>query len=175
MNFIATSITELQTFKVQNQQIDLGLTMKCRSKVKYERIFNSLSVSSYTLAILFFALKPIVKKLFSIKMSIDSWNRNRKNIGHRKLPQTNLRKDLLGIMKQVFVHLWHLRFWRRRFFTSCSENIRNFGTSWTNLKEDTPRHIPAQNQLPRCYSFWEDLYRKVDAGRVRRLVRDALT
>jgi hypothetical protein len=63
-------------------------------------------MTSYTLSILLFALKPIVKKLLSIKMSIDSRNRNRKNIGHRKLPQTKLRKDLLEIMKQVFVHLY---------------------------------------------------------------------
>jgi hypothetical protein len=42
MNFIATLITELQTFLVQNQQIDLGLTLKCRSMVKYERIFEFL-------------------------------------------------------------------------------------------------------------------------------------
>jgi hypothetical protein len=27
------------------------------------------------------------------------------NIGHRKLPQTNLRKEILGNMKQVFVLL----------------------------------------------------------------------
>jgi hypothetical protein len=50
--------------------------------------------------------------------------------------------------------------------TSCSENIQNFETLWTNLKEDTPRHIPAKNQLPRCHSFWEDVWRKVDTGRV---------
>jgi hypothetical protein len=55
-------------------------------------------------------------------------------------------------MKQVFVYLWHLRFWSKdflkillfsKYFTSCSENIGNFGTSRTNLKEDMPRHIPA--------------------------------
>jgi hypothetical protein len=65
-----------------------------------------------------FALKPIV-----ILLSIELWffipshsrKHNHKSIGYRKLPRTNLRKDLLGIMKQVFVHLWHLRIWRRSF------------------------------------------------------------
>jgi hypothetical protein len=47
------------------------------------------------LSILFFALKPIVKKLFNIKMAIDSQNRKRKSIGHRKLPRRNLRKGIL--------------------------------------------------------------------------------
>jgi hypothetical protein len=35
-------------------------------------------------------------------------------INHRKLPQTNLRKNLLEIMKLHFVHLWHL-FLSKRF------------------------------------------------------------
>jgi hypothetical protein len=65
------------------------------------KFLNSLGMSSDTLAILFIFLKPIVKKLFSIKMSIDSWNRNWKNISHRNLPWTNLRKDLLGIALTV--------------------------------------------------------------------------
>jgi hypothetical protein len=130
---------------------------------------DSLGMTFYTLAILIFALNPIVEKLFSIEIvilhtfTLSKYNQN--NINHRKLPRTNLRKDLLGIMKQVFVHLWHLRFWRRflkillfsKFFTSCLENIRNFGFSWIHLKEDTRRHITAKNQLPRCYSFWEDV------------------
>jgi hypothetical protein len=29
------------------------------------------------------------------------------------------------------------------FFTSCLENIQNFGTMSTNLKEANPRYIPA--------------------------------
>jgi hypothetical protein len=36
-------------------------------------------------------------------------------MGHRKMPQTNLRKNLLEIIKLLFVHLWHMRFCRRRF------------------------------------------------------------
>jgi hypothetical protein len=44
-----------------------------------------------------------------------SWKHNRKNIGHKKLPRTNLRKYLLEIIKLFIVHLWHLLFWRRRF------------------------------------------------------------
>jgi hypothetical protein len=45
-------------------------------------------------------------------------------------------------MKQVFVHLWlwHLGFWGKRFsflefFTSCSENIWNFGTHGENIEK----------------------------------------
>jgi hypothetical protein len=40
------------------------------------------------------------------------WKHNGQNIGHKKLPQTNLRKDLLEIMKLLLVHLWLLQFWR---------------------------------------------------------------
>jgi hypothetical protein len=36
-------------------------------------------------------------------------------MGHREMPQTNLRKNLLEIIKLLFVHLWHIRFYRRRF------------------------------------------------------------
>jgi hypothetical protein len=36
-------------------------------------------------------------------------------IGHRKMPQTNLKKNLLEIIKLLFVHFWHIRFCRRRF------------------------------------------------------------
>jgi hypothetical protein len=32
------------------------------------------------------------------------------------MPQTNLRKNLIEIIKQLFVHLWHILFCRRRFF-----------------------------------------------------------
>jgi hypothetical protein len=57
---------------------------------------DSLGMISHTLAILFFALKPKVKKLLSIEIVIFQtfalsetyW----KNINHRKLPQTNLRR-----------------------------------------------------------------------------------
>jgi hypothetical protein len=42
MNFIATTGTDLHTFLVKNQQIDLALTLKFRSKVKFENIFKFL-------------------------------------------------------------------------------------------------------------------------------------
>jgi hypothetical protein len=43
MRFIVTTFFKLQTFLVQNQQICLGLTLKFRSKVKYEQIFEFLA------------------------------------------------------------------------------------------------------------------------------------
>jgi hypothetical protein len=52
-----------------------------------------LGMISYTLSILFFASKPIVKKLLSIEIVIfiplHSRKHNWKNISHRKLPRTN--------------------------------------------------------------------------------------
>jgi hypothetical protein len=47
---------------------DLGLTLKYRSKMG--TFPDSLGITSYTLAILFFALKPIVRKSFSIEIVI---------------------------------------------------------------------------------------------------------
>jgi hypothetical protein len=72
------------------------------------------------------ALKPIVKRLFSTKMSIDFWNRNRKNISHRKLPQTSLlfwRKDLA-----MFKGLWpkfncEMKIKYHEFFCSFSLSV----------------------------------------------------
>jgi hypothetical protein len=64
---------------------------------------DSLGMTSYTLAILFFALKPKVKKLFSIEFVISiplhSQKHNQKNIGHRMLTQKSLRKDLIETRK----------------------------------------------------------------------------
>jgi hypothetical protein len=57
-----------------------------------------------------YALKPIVKKLLSIKIVIFNICTLGSTMGHRKLPQTNLSKDLLQISKLFFVHLWHLQF-----------------------------------------------------------------
>jgi hypothetical protein len=68
MRFIVTNFFKLQTFKVWNQQISLYLTLKFRSNIN--RFSNSLANSSYTLSILFSAIKPIVKKLLSIKIVI---------------------------------------------------------------------------------------------------------
>jgi hypothetical protein len=42
MNFIATTGTDLHTFLVLNQQNDLSLTLKLRSKVNFENIFKFL-------------------------------------------------------------------------------------------------------------------------------------
>jgi hypothetical protein len=68
MNFIATSITELQTFIVQNQQIDLGLTLKCRSKVKYELIYEFLGYEFLYPDNTFFCSKTNSKEV------IEHWN-----------------------------------------------------------------------------------------------------
>jgi hypothetical protein len=40
MKFIATTGTDLHTFLVENQQINLVLTLKFRSKVKFENILK---------------------------------------------------------------------------------------------------------------------------------------
>jgi hypothetical protein len=48
-------------------------------------------------------------------MPLESRQYNRKNTSHRKWPETNLRKDLFEIMRLLFLHLWHLWFWRRIF------------------------------------------------------------
>jgi hypothetical protein len=75
-------------------------------------------MTAYTLSILFFALKLIVNKLMSIEIVIFIFALSvpQSEISdHRKLPRTNMRKDLLEIMKLLFVQFWHLRFWRRRF------------------------------------------------------------
>jgi hypothetical protein len=42
MRFIVARFFKFQTFQVRNQQIDLGLTLKFRSKVKYEQIIDFL-------------------------------------------------------------------------------------------------------------------------------------
>jgi hypothetical protein len=65
-------------------------------------------MNSYTMSIQFLALKPIVK-LFSREMvtftPTESCYLNHENIGHSKLPQTNLRKNKLDIMLLLLVHL----------------------------------------------------------------------
>jgi hypothetical protein len=102
MNLIAILITELQTFfKSKINKLTSVWLWNVSQRSNMNRFLNSLGMISYTLSILFFPLKPIVKKLFSIKMSIDSLNCNRRNIVHRKLAQTNLKKDLLGIMNFI--------------------------------------------------------------------------
>jgi hypothetical protein len=68
MSFIITTYTELQTFKDKNKHCDIGLTLKYRSNAI--TFPDSLGMTSYTLAILFFALKPIVNKLLSIEIVI---------------------------------------------------------------------------------------------------------
>jgi hypothetical protein len=64
------------------------------------------NTTSFTQAIVFFALKPIVKKLLIIEIVIFHTfalsMHNRQNIGHRMLPQTNLRKDLLRDYEAAF-------------------------------------------------------------------------
>jgi hypothetical protein len=65
MKFLAT---DLHTFYVLNQQNGLSLTLKFRSKLK--TLLISLGMISYTLSILIYALKPIVKKLLSIEIVI---------------------------------------------------------------------------------------------------------
>jgi hypothetical protein len=91
-----------------------GATGQRSKKITF---LDAFVMTSHNLSILFFALKPIVKKLFSIEIVIYHTSgipkHNCKNIGHRKLPQTNMRKDPFEIMKLLFVYLWHLRFWRR--------------------------------------------------------------
>jgi hypothetical protein len=53
-----------------------------------------------------------------------------KNICHRQWPQTNLRKDLIEIMKLLFLHHWHLRFWRRIFLNNLPA-LEDVGLSMT--------------------------------------------
>jgi hypothetical protein len=68
MNLIVSTITELETFlspkAINWPQFDLDIC----SKAKYEHICNSLGgyldMTSYTLSILFFSLKPIVKRSY---------------------------------------------------------------------------------------------------------------
>jgi hypothetical protein len=38
-----------------------------------------------------------------------------KNIGNRKLPITNLRKDFIEIRKMLLIQYWHLWFWGKFF------------------------------------------------------------
>jgi hypothetical protein len=79
------------------------------------RFLNSLGKTTYTLSILFFAKTPIVK-LLSIEIAtfhICTLDNIIRKIGHRKLPWTNLRKDIFEIMKLPFVQFWHLWFWGR--------------------------------------------------------------
>jgi hypothetical protein len=75
---------------------------------------DSLVLTFYTLVILFSALKPILKKLLSIEIvffhTFALLEADRKNIAHRKLPQKNLKKNLLEIIKLL---LWYLKFRRR--------------------------------------------------------------
>jgi hypothetical protein len=68
MSFIITTYTKLHTFKVLNKHRELGLTLKYRSNMG--TLPDSLGMTFYTLAILFFALKPIVKKLLSFEIMI---------------------------------------------------------------------------------------------------------
>ena len=86
---------------------------------------KSLGMASYTLSIYFSALKPTVKKLLAIEIvpvtPRNSQNYIKKNIGHRKLPWTNLRKGPPGIIFNQLVLIWLLCFSRRRFF-----NINQF-------------------------------------------------
>ena len=42
MRFIVARVFKFQTIEVRNQQIDLGLILKFRSKVKYEQILDFL-------------------------------------------------------------------------------------------------------------------------------------
>jgi hypothetical protein len=44
MNFMATTCTDSHTFLVKTQQNGLGLTLKFRSKVKFENIFKFLGL-----------------------------------------------------------------------------------------------------------------------------------
>jgi hypothetical protein len=90
--------------------------LKFRSKVKYENISKFLGYD--------FLYPP------------ESWNHHQKNIGHRKLPQAFLIKDLSEIMKLLFVFCSPLAlkvlekkifkdfFW---FSTSFLEIIRDSG------------------------------------------------
>jgi hypothetical protein len=93
--------------------------LKYRSKVKHGYISGFLEYDILTLATLFFALKPKEKKLFSIEIVLFNTftisEAYRKKISHRKLPRTNLRKELIEIMKLLFVHIWNLPFWREDF------------------------------------------------------------
>jgi hypothetical protein len=75
--------------------------LKYRSKFKYGYISGFLGYDF--LGILFLALIPIVKKLFSLEIVIfhtfATQKNYQKNIGHWNLPLTNLTKDLLQKMK----------------------------------------------------------------------------
>jgi hypothetical protein len=70
MNFVATTGTDLHTFLMWSQQIDLGLTLKFRSNVKFENISKFLGYDFLKPVNTIFALKPIVKKLLSCKIVI---------------------------------------------------------------------------------------------------------
>jgi hypothetical protein len=66
MNFIATIGTDLHIFSVKSTKWPWNLGQRSILKT----FFNSLVMISYTLSILIFALKPIVKMLFSIEILI---------------------------------------------------------------------------------------------------------
>jgi hypothetical protein len=76
-------------------------------------------MTSYTLAILFFALKPIVKKLLSIEILIFHTfalsEAKLEKYRSQEVASNKLEKGPLRDNKTAFCSPWHLRFWRRRF------------------------------------------------------------
>jgi hypothetical protein len=83
---------------------------------------DSLGMTSYTLAILFFALKPILKKLLSIKIVIfhtsGIWEVLSEKYLSREVASNKLDKGPHWNNETVFSSLMPLRFWRRIFFNN---------------------------------------------------------
>jgi hypothetical protein len=110
MNFISTTSTDLQTFLVYSQQNGISLTLKFRSKVKFENIFKFLGYDFLYHVNTFIALKLIVKKLLSIEIvifHICTCKPYLEKYRSQEIAWNKLEKGLL------FVYFWHLLFWRR--------------------------------------------------------------
>jgi hypothetical protein len=87
-------------------------------------------MSFCTLSKLSFALNPIVKKLFSIKMSIDSWNVNQKKYRLQEVASNRLEKETLRDDETDFCSPLALTVLEKKIFKDLAMFF-GFGLSFT--------------------------------------------